>query len=392
MAEIGCPPELAWLPIAKLEVDPLYQRSLDTPAGRKLVDKISAEFSWAKFQAILATPKGREERWLIIDGQHRAAGARNRGIEHVPAVVIAGLSVEQQADAFVGANRTRVPINAQQLYAARLVAGDQEALTIKRLCDGAGIRVLHYNLPAVMTPSNATAAVPALLRLLRQRGENIAGKAISALGAAFDGKRSALRGPFFTAAGRFLAEGRSAEDLVIALRRLGPDNLASSGRHLGGNAMVEMMTRDLLDAVEVGVLRAPSAEPSRKAIPPAGASKPRQPGASMRLPAAISAPRAADSPAPIDKRALDQKAINAFIAAKGSRMILSLEQAAQFLRDAGHRAIVSEQMSTCKGQKDHKPGVSYNIQIDGKAVSIDHLYARVNELRSAAGLSQVAPR
>ena len=87
-SDIGTPPELAWLPVDKLDVDPAYQRTLDTKASQKLITKIAENFRWISFQAILATPQGEgdDRRWLIIDGQHRAAAAKQRGIPHIPAI------------------------------------------------------------------------------------------------------------------------------------------------------------------------------------------------------------------------------------------------------------------------------------------------------------------
>jgi hypothetical protein len=108
MSDPGPKPDLYWLPIDKLDVDPAYQRTLDTKASQKLIQKIADGFRWISFQAILATPVGQgdNKRWLIIDGQHRVAAARLRTIENVPAIVVAEASQSEQAAAFVGANRT----------------------------------------------------------------------------------------------------------------------------------------------------------------------------------------------------------------------------------------------------------------------------------------------
>jgi hypothetical protein len=99
MSDPGAKPDLYWLPVDKLDVDPAYQRTLDTKASQKLIQKIADGFRWISFQAILATPVGKADgkRWLIIDGQHRVAAARQCGIAHVPAVVVAEASQQEQA-------------------------------------------------------------------------------------------------------------------------------------------------------------------------------------------------------------------------------------------------------------------------------------------------------
>jgi hypothetical protein len=150
MSDPGPRPDLYWLPVDKLDVDPAYQRTLDTKASQKLIQKIADTFRWISFQAILATPQGPkgDRRWLIIDGQHRVAAARLREIEHIPAVVVAEASQAEQAAAFVGANRDRVPVSAQALFHARLVAGDDECRDIAQICATAGIQLYRHNMAA----------------------------------------------------------------------------------------------------------------------------------------------------------------------------------------------------------------------------------------------------
>lgn len=85
----GPRPELTWLPVGRLDIDPAYQRAIDTRRSQRLIGKIAANFRWAAFQAILAGPSG-PERWLIIDGQHRvAAAARRYGLAATTAAIAA---------------------------------------------------------------------------------------------------------------------------------------------------------------------------------------------------------------------------------------------------------------------------------------------------------------
>src|SRR5262245_51045280 len=127
---IGTPPELAWLPVAKLGVDPSYQRTLESRRSKALVDRIAGDFRWLAFQAILATPKADGEGWLILDGQHRAEAARRVGVEHVPAVVVKVADVSEQALAFVRANQDRVAVNSFALHHAKIIAGDEKAVDV----------------------------------------------------------------------------------------------------------------------------------------------------------------------------------------------------------------------------------------------------------------------
>ena len=125
--DAGKLPELAWLPTDRLDVDPAYQRKLDSVRSQRQIARIAANFRWSCFQAISATPAP-DQRWLIIDGQHRVAAARLIKIKHLPSVVIPDADQAAQAEAFVWANKERSPVSAQALYHARLVARRTAAL------------------------------------------------------------------------------------------------------------------------------------------------------------------------------------------------------------------------------------------------------------------------
>jgi hypothetical protein len=223
MSDPGPKPDLYWLPIDKLDVDPAYQRTLDTKASQKLIQKIADGFRWISFQAILATPVGQgdKKRWLIIDGQHRVAAARLRTIENVPAIVVAEASQSEQAAAFVGANKDRVPVSAQALFHARLVAGDEECRDVAQICAVAGIQLYRHNMAAKQFKPGWTAAIPAMLTARRKYGAAVAAEAISAVAECFGTIPAGLRSPFFLAAAKFMADGGSPATLRTGLRKLG---------------------------------------------------------------------------------------------------------------------------------------------------------------------------
>lgn len=258
--------ELAWLPVDKLDVDPSYQRSLDTKASQKLIQKIADNFRWISFQAILATPQGQgdNKRWLIIDGQHRVAAAKQRGIKHVPAVVVAEASQAEQASAFVGANRDRAPMQAQHIFHARLVAGDADCQIIARICKKAGIQLYRYNIAAKQFKPGWTAATPALLAALRRYGERATELGVAAVAAAYKEEPSALRAPLFLAAAMFLHKGGTVEHLRAAFARLGWRALIKEGIAGGPQGIA-------LSIVEkINGCRAKAGEPAARRTPAVG--------------------------------------------------------------------------------------------------------------------------
>jgi len=165
----GPRPELRWLPVDRCAVDERYQRSLNSDRSKALIERIAAGFRWSCFQAVLAVKDG--ERWLILDGQHRVEAARRRKIREVPAVVVTAGSIAEQAAAFVRANLDRVAVNAFALHHARLVAGEERAALIDRICREAGLSVPRYPIPADNLKPGQTLALGTISMLIGKLGE-----------------------------------------------------------------------------------------------------------------------------------------------------------------------------------------------------------------------------
>lgn len=187
----GPKPELAWLPVDKIDVDLSYQRSLESSRSQILVEKIAIGFKWKYCQAILATPRG--ERWLAIDGQHRVTGAKRFGIKRIPAVVIAGLTLEDQADAFARANTDRVAMSVYTLHYARVTAGDPDAVLLDEVCRETGISIPRYPMRLQEMKPGQTLAVAFLGRIVRELGPVDAGVLLKGLMRVYGKVQGALR-------------------------------------------------------------------------------------------------------------------------------------------------------------------------------------------------------
>lgn len=383
-SDLGTPPELAWLPVDALDVDPAYQRSLDTKQSRALIAKIAETFDWLKFGALIAVPNPKAEgsgapRWLLLDGQHRAEGAKQRGVPHVPAVVHRQIDVAEQASVFVAANRDRLPMSAQALYHARVLAGDADAVTIARICAEAKIEVVRSNLAASRFPAGRTAAVPAMLRILRLYGDDIARRAILAVAECFGQQDAALRSPFFQAAGQFLYQGGGDEGLRLALEKLGWRNLEAAGYGLGGSSAIAEMVAKMRNAIGVKAQAEPSESKPSAEPKSAPIAQPSRPAPAPSAPAPRMVPRHS-----LDA---DQAAIDKFIAERGVKVVMAPERVAELLRDAGHRVTLLERDAI-------KFGNGYVRQrqpvIDGAERSMAEMYAAANALRTKAGLPELS--
>lgn len=169
-SQVGERPELQWLKIAKLRIDPRYQREI----GRRGADNIVAiapQFKWAKFTPVVVAPiEG--GLFAIIDGQHRTTAASLRGFESVPCVII---QVDQadQADAFVAINANVTAMSPLQLHAARLAAGDKAADELTKACREADVTICRYPVPASKMQPGDTLAVGMLQAMLEKYGRDV---------------------------------------------------------------------------------------------------------------------------------------------------------------------------------------------------------------------------
>lgn len=137
---LGRPPQLEWLAIADLVVDPEYQREI-TFVGRRNVRRIATGFNWAMFAPVVVAPAG-SSKFAIVDGQHRATAAKLCGLERVPCMIV-NADRGGQAMAFSVINRNVTRVQSVHLYHAAVAAGVPEALRIADICKRAGITVVR---------------------------------------------------------------------------------------------------------------------------------------------------------------------------------------------------------------------------------------------------------
>lgn len=219
----GPTPELAWLPVERLRVDHRYQRSIESDRSQRLIKRITAEFRWLSFQAILATidreaPDG--PGWLILDGQHRTEAARRVGIKQVPAVVVTAADVAEQAQAFVRTNLNRVTINQFAIHHARVASGDEGALDIDRVCRAAGLAVPKYPIQADRLEPGQTLALGTIAKIIAELGVPASIGLLKAIAGAWRQHPGYLRASLFKGVALIVAEEPVATRADL-YRRLG---------------------------------------------------------------------------------------------------------------------------------------------------------------------------
>lgn len=188
-------PRLFWIAISHLRVDPRYQRKIIGRASVKSVVTIAEEFSWAKFApVVVAELEDDEGIYAVIDGQHRTTAAALRGVRDVPCLILkAGLA--DQVNAFAAINGTVTAISTMQLYAARLAAGDADAIALNDVCAAAGVSICRYPVPASMMKVGETLAAAKLAQQLARYGRDTLVKALSCITKTADGNVGMVRAP-----------------------------------------------------------------------------------------------------------------------------------------------------------------------------------------------------
>lgn len=174
-ADTGDKPQLMWLPIAKLRVDPSYQREI-FGRGAKNIRDIASTFRWTHFEAVtVAAVQGGV--YAVINGQHRTIGAALRGADEVPCLVVQATKAEQAA-AFEAINTKMTAVTPMQLHAARVESGNKAACELDKVCRDAGVIVCRYPVALNKAKPGETMAVGQLARMLRLYGADVLSAAL----------------------------------------------------------------------------------------------------------------------------------------------------------------------------------------------------------------------
>lgn len=189
----GPKPDLIWLDVDFLSVDPRYQRDTGSRRSLNLIEKIAANFRWSRFGvASVVRDKGRAIRYFVVDGQHRVEAARRLKLEEVPCVVLPHATLEEAAVDFVAMNRDRVTVTPLHIYHAQLAAGDAQALAIASVCKAAGVEICRHQVPASLMKPGQTLAVATIAKLVATGGEKFATRVLAQVASAGKGVPGAV--------------------------------------------------------------------------------------------------------------------------------------------------------------------------------------------------------
>lgn len=193
MRMIGTPPTLEWVPIDRLQVDPLYQRSTESKGGAAIIAGMNRCWDWRLCQPLNVSRRDDGSLW-VVDGQHRLEGARKRGdIPHLPCVMASHADHADEAQTFVALNRKRQRLSAADIFNADLAGGSEEAARVKEIITGAGLTLAPHSNYATWKPAMIFCPT-AIQAAIRQFGEPVVRNAIVAFAEAYAGKVLNLAG------------------------------------------------------------------------------------------------------------------------------------------------------------------------------------------------------
>ncbi len=186
----GPAPMLQWIATEQFVVDDSYQREIGR-RGRENVLHIAEHFDWSKFAPVIVAPV-EGGLYAIVDGQHRTTAAILRGIDQVPCQVVQA-DRTQQAAAYAAVNGNITKATPQQLFHARLAAGDTNAQEIADVCAAAGVTITRRNVVLRQLKAGQTQAVGALARCLKAYGRETLITALQCITETSDGNPGFIR-------------------------------------------------------------------------------------------------------------------------------------------------------------------------------------------------------
>lgn len=112
---------IAWIPVELLNIQP-YQRK-----RQRHVTAIAEQWADAKCNVLLVSYDEGNGWFNVVDGQHRAAAARMRGVEYLVCEIFIGMTVSQEAALFVSQNINTKKLTPFDTFKTnQFIEGDEE--------------------------------------------------------------------------------------------------------------------------------------------------------------------------------------------------------------------------------------------------------------------------
>jgi len=258
VSERGPKPEVKWIALERLYVDPEYQREAGSKASVRNIEYMRMNFSWAFCGALVVCYVAAKKQYAIIDGQHRFLVAKSlSSISELPCIILKDLDLGKQAKSFVAINTKRVILNSLASFHAAIAGEDPTACTVKQLLDECDIEVPKTPCASGDTGPRQTQAVGSIAKLMTKYTPEQVKWALNVIPEAFGQKKGMLRASLLKAVCDFISLNPDADRsrFLKILGAIDPYQLETDARAYvsikGGTtsaAMVESISRDYRNA------------------------------------------------------------------------------------------------------------------------------------------------
>jgi hypothetical protein len=210
--------ETRWIRADTLRRDAEYNRTI-RPFR---VDAIRRAFN-ADGLGLIYVSERKDGQCYIIDGQHRHQAVMDLGMGHcdVLCAVYRHLTQDEERTIFLLLNRERLPLSAQEAFAARAASGEGLAGSMKDLLAAHGIRLVQNRKPGV----REIASVSVLEEIDQRFGEAMLDRVLAVFGTGWPEQPGIYRRQWLMAAASVLADGLDDARLMLALTGCPPADL-----------------------------------------------------------------------------------------------------------------------------------------------------------------------
>ena len=208
------------IPIENIKYAP-YQRELKMSKVRKIIDNFIPDIMGV---ALVSFRNG--EFWCI-DAQHRIEALKRLGFKEIWAIVITGLTYEQECRRFNILNTGRTQLNANQIFHCRVEEKEDIAITLVDLFKK---YKYDYNKNGSTKDNNLIGAVSKFDKMCKKYGFSMVERVLKVLRGAWLGDKDSLTSSIITGMATFFNEHPDVDDniLIDTLGHISPNELLAS--------------------------------------------------------------------------------------------------------------------------------------------------------------------
>ena len=130
--------KIASVPVSEMAVDSFYQRV----AGSN-VKYLTKNWDSKKCDPLYVSY--RNDKFYIMNGQHRYLAARERGITYLPCIIRTGLTQKQEAKVFVQQGMGTKKLSVYDTYKGNLLYGEEIDTKIEKVVNDYGLKIIDTN-------------------------------------------------------------------------------------------------------------------------------------------------------------------------------------------------------------------------------------------------------